>query len=192
MGASTTGASSNIRRLNDEALERQFTAKNLIGKEVYDRQGKRIGEVKDLVLASHLNPQLASGMTRSAGTTGSTSTTATSTGTTRTASGSVGGVGATGSVTTGQSGVGVSGNIGSTGAAASALGSQAHSMMGSMSEPAAIISYGGFLGAGSNLLRVPLSQLNYDNNEQRITVSVSEDQLSSLPEWTDTSRSAAE
>jgi hypothetical protein len=68
----------------------------------------------------------------------------------------------------------------------------AESMMGAMSENAVIVSYGGFLGAGSSLLRVPLSQLNYDTSNRRITVNVAETELSSLPEATETSRSAAE
>lgn len=179
--------------MNEEAVERQFTAKDLIGKEVYDRSGKRVGEVKDIVLASSTNPQLASGLSKH-GNVASTdaSTTRSSTGTTRTASGSVGGVGASGSVTTGgESGVSASGTLGGT-SVAGAAASHAQSMMGAMSENAVVVSYGGFLGAGNSMLRVPLSQLNYDTSEERITINVAESELSSLPEATETSRSAAE
>jgi hypothetical protein len=182
--------------LNEDALERQFTAKDLIGKELYDRSGKRIGEVKDIVLASSGNPQLASGLSRSGDmASGDTSTTRSSSGTTRTASGSVGGVGASGSVTTSESGVGVSGSLGGTSSgstSASQMARQGQSMMGSMSDNAVVVSYGGFLGAGDSLIRVPLSQLNYDSSNDRITVDVSESEISSLPEDTQTSRSAAE
>lgn len=65
-------------------------------------------------------------------------------------------------------------------------------MMGATSENAVIVSYGGFLGAGSSMLRVPLSQLNYDTNNKRITLNVADTDLSSLPEATETTRSAAE
>jgi sporulation protein YlmC with PRC-barrel domain len=197
--SSTTGSDAgvgSIRRLNDDAAERQFTAKDLIGKEVYDNSGKRIGEVKDIVLASSTNPQLSSGLSKSEGlVSGDTSTTRSDSEKTRTASGSVGGVGASGSVTTREEGVSASGTAGgttSTRAASNEIARQAQSMVGAMSENAVIISYGGFLGAGSSMLRVPLSQLNYDDSNRRITVNVAETELASLPESTETSRSAAE
>jgi hypothetical protein len=188
MGSGTAS----IRRLNEDAVERQFTAKDLIGKELYDQAGKRIGEVKDIVLGSAGNPELASGLSKRGNmASADTSTSRSSTGTTRTASGSVGGVGATGSVSTSDSGVGVSGSLGGTGSARAAS-TQAQSMMGSMSETAVVVSYGGFLGAGNSLLRVPLSQLNYDSSNERITINVAESELSSLPEASESSRSAAE
>lgn len=193
--AGSKGSASNISRLSDDVLERQFTAKNLMGKEVYDSRGKRIGEVKDVVLASNANPQLASGMKsmKKGDTAASTSTTRTDTGATRTASGSVGGVGATGSVDTTGSGLAVSGSVGSTGTTgAGSMAQHAQSMMGAMSDTAVVVSYGGFLGAGNDLLRIPISQLTYDQTNHRITVNVGEAELSSLPEWSETSRSAAE
>lgn len=193
--STTSGAGSvgSIRRLNEDAVERQFTAKDLIGKEVYDRSGKRVGEVKDIVLASSTNPQLASGLSKH-GNVVSTDASATrsTTGTTRTTSGSVAGVGASGSVKTGgETGASASGTLGRT-SSAGAAASHAQSMMGAMSENAVVISSGGFLGAGNSMLRVPLSQLNYDTAEERITINVAESELSSLPEATETSRSAAE
>ena len=192
MSSSGAGMGS-LRRLNEDAVERQFTAKDLIGKELYDQSGKRIGEVKDILLGSSGNPQLASGLSKGGNVASvDSSTSRSSTGTTRTASGSVGGVGATGSVTTSESGgVGVSGSLGGT-SSAGAASTHAQSMMGSMSETAVVVSYGGFLGAGNSLIRVPLSQLNYDQSNERITINVSESELSSLPEASDTSRSAAE
>jgi hypothetical protein len=69
---------------------------------------------------------------------------------------------------------------------------EAQSMMGVSSENAVIVSYGGFLGAGNSMLRVPLSQLNYDAASRHITVNVTETELSSLPISTETTRSAAE
>ena len=197
-GVSGAGSAGSIRRLNEDAVERQFTAKDLIGKEVYDRSGKRVGEVKDIVIASSTNPQLASGLSKRGNvvstdaTTKRSTTGATGTTTTRTASGSVGGAGASGSVKTGgESGIRASGTLGGT-SAAGAAASHAQSMMGAMAENAVVISYGGFLGAGNSLLRVPLSQLNYDTSEERITINVTESELTSLPEATETSRSVAE
>lgn len=186
-----------LRRVNEAALESQFTAKDLIGKELYDRSGKRIGEVKDIVLASSVNPQLAAGLSRRGDmASGDTSTTRSESGTTRTASGSVGGVGASGSVTPSETGVGVSGNLGGTSSAGSTSASEmarhGQSMMGSMAENAVIVSHGGLLGAGDSLIRIPLSQLNFDSSNERLTVNVSESEISSLPEPTESSRSAAE
>jgi hypothetical protein len=173
-------------------VKSQFTAKDLIGKEIYDKSGKRIGEVKDVVLGSSVNPQLATGLSeRGKVASVDTATTRSSTGTTRTATGSVGDVGATGSVTTSDRGVSASGTLGGT-TSAGAASARAQSMMGAMSENAVIVSYGGFLGAGNNMLRVPLSQLGFDASNERITVNVTESELSSLPEPTETSRSAAE
>jgi hypothetical protein len=190
--SSAVAGSASIRRLNEDAVERQFTAKDLIGKELYDQAGKRIGEVKDVVLAASANPQLATGLAKRGNVVSTdTSTTRSSTDTTRTASGTAGRVGATGSVSTSDSGVGVSGSLGGT-TSAGAAASQAQAMMGAMSENAVVVSYGGFLGAGNSLIRVPLSQLNYDANNERITINVTESELSSLPEDTASSRSAAE
>jgi len=195
-GSTSAGS---IQRLNDRALENQFTAKDLIGKELYDRQGKRIGEVKDIVLASSSNPQLASNLSTKSGIHSSytTDSTATSAGTKRTASGSVGGASATGSVTTSDNGVAVSGSTSRKGSAdvsgtARDLSRRADALMGSATEDAVVVSFGGFLGAGNSLLRVPLSQLSYDASNKHITISMAESELSSLPEEKEMSRSAAE
>lgn len=199
MGATGSMGAGSIQRLNDRSLENQFTAKDLIGKELYDRQGKRIGEIKDIVLASSSNPQLASNLSTKAGMHSSytADTSATGTGTKRTATGSVGGATATGSVTTSESGVAVSGTTGRKGTAdlsgtARDLSRGAEALMGAGSEDAVVVSFGGFLGAGNSLLRVPLSQLSYDASNKHITISMAESELSSLPEEKDMSRSAAE
>lgn len=156
-------AAGNIRRLSDDAADRQFTAKDLIGKELYDSRGKRIGEVKDVVIASSTNPQLAGGLrtkeaSRAAATTATSSSSMADT--TRSATGQV--------------------------------SRETQSMIGAASENAVIVSYGGFLGAGNSMLRIPLSQLNYDAANRHITVNVTETELSSLPVSNETSRSAAE
>ena len=64
--------------------------------------------------------------------------------------------------------------------------------MGAMSEDAVVVSYGGFLGAGNSLIRVPLSQLNFDASSKHFTINLAENELASLPESTESTRSAAE
>ncbi len=54
------GATAGIQRLSQQQVDQQLTAKALIGKNVYDNAGKRVGEVKDIVLDSSGVPQLAS------------------------------------------------------------------------------------------------------------------------------------
>lgn len=68
--------------------------------------------------------------------------------------------------------------------------------MGALSStgPAAIISAGGMLGLGDSMIRVPLSQLSYDADEDRVTLNITRDQLSSITdeEGRETSTRAAE
>jgi hypothetical protein len=192
--SSSSTAAGSIQRVTDKSLDHQFTAKDLIGKELYDRQGKRIGEVKDIVLASSSNPELATNLSsKAAMRAGSASADTTSTGTTRSTTSSVGGPSATTTSSTGGS-VAASRTAGSadvSGVAAD-LSRRADAMLSSASEDAVIVSYGGFLGAGNSLLRVPFSQLNYDASSRHITINMAESELSSLPESKDMSRSAAE
>jgi hypothetical protein len=196
-------STSNIRRLNDDALEHQFTAKDLIGKELYDRSGKRIGEVKDVVLASSTNPQLAASLRmkdRGSSSHYSSSSDSSTSGssTTRSATGSVGGVGASGSVSTSDNGVAATGSVGrshsgdTSGISAATDMARRAGAMGAMSEDAVVVSYGGFLGAGNSLIRVPLSQLNFDATSKHFTINLAENELASLPESTESTRSAAE
>lgn len=67
-------------------------------------------------------------------------------------------------------------------------------MAGAMSGgPAAIISAGGLMGIGGDLIRVPLSQLRYDATEDRVTLDVSRDQISRIKNSdSDSSSRAAE
>lgn len=219
---STSGSASSglrgISRVKQDALKRQFTATDLIGKDVYDNGGKKLGEVKDVVLGSaagsHLAMAFASGESddQSASTSGSgRTTTGSSTGTTGTSgtgstygststAGSTGdasrtaSTGTTGTARSSTSGSGsMSGSLANAGnALGSAVGSAFDTMSGMASEPAAIVSLGGFMGMGDNLVRVPLSQLSYDSSNERLTLAVSETEISSLTEDDNTSRQAAE
>lgn len=192
--------------MSENSIERQFTAKALIGKDVYDNSGKKVGEVRDVVLDSSRAPQLATALSMRSGSRGSGSSSSSGAGVS--ASGATGANGHSSSTTTGDasasgatSGTGLastgttsgSGSLGATGSTSSTsgLGSTDLSSFGSGSEPAAIVSYGGFMGAGGTLFRVPLSQLRYDSSSDHIALNVSDNELSSLKN-SDTSRGAAE
>lgn len=176
--------------MSDQTIDRQFTAKDLIGKEVYDNRDKRIGEIKDIVLDSSQFQQLASSVGSRESQTGTYGSSTVNGGSdTRSSSPGMNSSDRDSSRVSSSS----SGGVGNTSAGAGATSMHTGSDYASMSsEPAAIISHGGLLGVGNNLIRVPLSQLNFDQNSRHLTVNVSEQQLSSLQSTSDTSRSAAE
>lgn len=215
-----------IERVTQDAIDRQVTAKALIGKNVYDNQGQRVGEVKDVVLDTSSVPQLASafsgrhsdadrnssstsssGMGSGAGSSARTSSAGSMGSTDGSTSGSMGSstTGSTGTMSgtsrSGTSGSGYASTSGSSEASRStsgnglrgSIGSGISSAMSALSGsgPAAIISSGGFLGVGNDLVRVPLSQLSYDSGNDRLTLSVSRSELTSITEGS-SSRSAAE
>ncbi len=187
--SSSSGSSgiTNIQRISQDSLDRQFTAKDLIGKDVYDNRDKKVGEVRDVVLDSAGAQQLASALSMKAGHSGAVGSSSGAR-----ASGSVGGGTASGSV--GMGDTSVSGSVNTRAGDRSSMGSTAHELasMGSMmSEPAAVISFGGFMGVGDNLIRVPISQLRYDSSKDHLTLNVAETELSSL-KTSDMSRGAAE
>lgn len=183
--------------MDKNSVDQQFTATDLIGKDVYDNGGQKIGQVKDIVLGSSAGSHLAmalgtdSGSSGSSGSsdygtsgsTGTSSTRGSAAGTTGTGSGSsMANTGGTGSGSANRSGA-------STGAGSSGMGSSWASqaqgaLSGLTSEPAAIVSVGGFMGMGDNMVRVPLSQLNYDQSNQHLTVAISQSELTSLTETT--------
>lgn len=166
-------------------VDRQFTAKQLIGKDVYDNRGKKIGEVKDVILDSTGAQQLASALTSRVATRApESSSTASGAGTT----GSTGSAASTRSSDTADSGM--SGATGSGSAIARSSGLA--SFPGTTTGPAAIVSFGGFMGVGNNLLQVPLSQLRYDAGRDHLTLNVTETELSNLKDVSDTTRSATE
>jgi|GEM_PF-3381455 PRC-barrel domain. len=184
VGSASTGASS-LQRVTRDSLDQQLTAKALIGKNVHDSAGEKIGEVQDIVLDSSRLPELASAFvnrennrnTASAGATGAR-------GTDTYAAGAAGDGASTSATRTSRD------------SQLSDLGNQARSMVqGAISSgPAAIVSSGGVMGIGGDLIRVPLSQLRYDAAEDRVTLDVSREQISRITETdaSDTSRSAAE
>lgn len=185
---SSTGSShGDIRRVTQDSLDRQLTAKGLIGKDVYDSQGEKIGEVEDVVLDTSRAPQLATAFSSRQADGSSLSSGAS-------ASGSTAGV--TGSSVPGSTYAGTTSDRPATStngspssdslrSATSELASAADrlgsAMQSSMEGAAAIISSGG-LFSRNELVRVPLSQLNYDARNDRITLAVSRSEFSSLSE----------
>ncbi len=167
-GADAAGTM-NIERVSAESIDHQFTAKALIGKDVYDNQNKKVGEVRDVVLDTSMAPQLATSLAaRSAEKNRNSSS----------------------DMNTSGSGTmpSANGTSGSTGSSSSNMETAANPMG---SGPAAIVSYGGFMGAGGTLFRIPLSQLRYDSSNNHITLNVSDSELSSLKN-SKVSRGAAE
>jgi hypothetical protein len=205
--SSTSGAGlSGLQRVSKDSIEGQLTAKSLIGKDVYDNQGEKLGEVEDVVLDASGAPQLATAFTSRQGGSGSAMGSSTSSTTGRQGSTTPGATGSTYAGTsndrsaTSGSGASTGRGASSTGAgsgastavtgAANAMNDLASSMHASMGGAAAIISAGG-LFSRDDLVRVPLSQLSYDSSNDRISLNVSRDQFSSLTE-SDSTRNAAE
>jgi sporulation protein YlmC with PRC-barrel domain len=182
----------NISRVDKHSIDQQFTATDLIGKDVYDNAGQKVGQVKDIVLGSAAGSHLAMALGTSSSASGSsgskdygtadtagTSSTHRSTGTDSGSSmASTGGTDAAS-----RRGAGTVAGASEIAGAGSTWASQAHgALSGLTSEPAAIVSVGGFMGMGDNMVRVPLSQLNYDQSNQHLTVAISQSELTSLTE----------
>jgi hypothetical protein len=75
MGSQAMGQ--DFKRISEDKLkDEKRTAKHLMGKKIVDRDGQKIGEIKDIGLSSVLHDDSSSQI---AGTTGTTGTTATST-----------------------------------------------------------------------------------------------------------------
>jgi len=213
--SSTSSGMGAVTRVTKDSLRDQLTAKNLLGKDVYDNRGKKIGSVHDVVLAdqhSSLGTAMSgsssdmdgsgsstgtSGSAYNSGTSGSGNTTAGSYGTTSAGNSSSGNTTASGG--TGMYGNSGSGNYTSGNTGTSSTGNRTSSgrnydsgsltSSGMMTESALIISTGHF-GMGGAMLRVPISQVNYDSSQRRLTLNLSEDDLDRLKDSTPASSSS--
>src|SRR4051812_10762481 len=121
---------SEVRRVTKDSLKAQVTARHLLGKPVYDRQGNKIGDIQD-VLPGGRGPASAAGKTGDPAAAALQSQ-----------------PGPLGSDRVAEGGNATSGAERGGGQPAAA----------SPDESAVIISTGGVAGFGSILLRVPLSQ----------------------------------
>ncbi len=193
MSGSSSSGHANIQRVTKDSIDRQLTAKALIGKNVYDSQGEKLGEVEDVVLDGSGARQLATAFSsrqadgdRARATSDSIATTP--------ATGLPGNTypaaGAERSTTAGSTARSEArGAMTDLANAANDVGASMQTALGGGA--AAIISSGG-LFSRNELVRVPLSQLNYDAGNDRITLNVSRSEFSSLTEPSDTARGAAE
>jgi hypothetical protein len=211
-GAAASSSSANtadgsVQRVDKEELKTELTAKNLIGKDVYDTHGTKIGSVKDIVLegqAPDLAAEFAAGSNRSANNTSNNGADAS-----RVTPGADYGAGSPAPGASTDSDVATSNASSSKGSAnrmssasssrnlassddsrtpnkgmsAGSTGSgdtgpQHAKSMASSSEPSVIIS-SGFAGFGP-MLRVPISQLNYNSQEKHLTLAISDAELDKL------------
>jgi hypothetical protein len=174
-----------VHRVDKASLRTQLTAKNLIGRDVHDRSGRKIGSVHDVVLPPG-SSSLALAFARDGGLESKKAQKDSAMGS-GTESESVDGMSRGGS----NSERATVYDQNSTEAAAVSsdhLGdmeanTQRSSLNGradAASEASVVILAGGFAGVGGTILRAPLSQLSYDSSERRLVLAVDEAQLSTL------------
>lgn len=133
----------------------------LIGTNVYNDRNETIGEVDDIILATPagMGPGTTGPAPRTGTSPSGTTTGSTTTGTT-TPGGTSAGTGSTGTSNTGTT------TPGSTMPGSTMPG--ASTSAGAMQGPMAIIQVGGFLGMGGRLVAVPLSELQWNAERERI------------------------
>lgn len=187
--SATDLSAKNITRVTDQSVDRALTAKDLIGKEIYDQNGDQVGKVVDVVLSTSRSNQLARGLSKnrtdsySDNASASSSTdhdysrssaaTATTTGSSMNSDNYASNDKYTSSSDTGSSSNSDwnrNNNMSGTG----------HQFARSSREPCAVISSGGFLGMGDDLVKVPVSQLNYDTGNKHVTIAASKKDLKNL------------
>ncbi len=199
-GYSASDASGgHLQRITSDQLDNQLTAKTLIGMDVNGSDGKKVGSVVDVVLSSSLSmgkTDMRGGSTSNTsasanrGSTSNTSASAAkgSTGSTSntTASAARGTTGSTSNTSPSTSRDSNYSETGTTGARSSgSLAADGRSAMGSMhgmQQPAVIVSTGGLMGIGNDLIRVPMSKINFDSDKKEIRLNVTEDEWKALRE----------
>jgi len=204
-------------RVTRDILDSKVTAKNLIGKDVHDANGRKIGAVADIVIPSAMGLSGAfadkdknygtstsgSADTYTPGTTGTSTAARTNKNTgTSSSSDSTYTPGTSGGTTTARtnknagtsstdSNYGTSGNVGANrnSSDTSVSYDKVHDNMGmgmGSGRIYAIISAGGFLGMGNDLIQVDLRQLAYDSSQDKITLNISESELTRVKSSTAT------
>jgi len=153
--ATASMGTAGIRRVSKDEVENQPTAKHVIGQAVYSSDGKKLGDISDLTISSDFQAAQMAGIARRAGS-DSTATTTTASDVARS-------------------------DATSRRKDASKDWSSAKNMTVG-SETQAIISVGGVLGVGDDLVSVPVSALNYDSSEERFTLSVTKDEFLAIAE----------
>ncbi len=176
MGASTGTAE--FRRISKDALKGQTTAKDVIGQVVYGSDGEKLGDISDLTVSSDFE---AARMAQAAASADSVAPLSygsddTSASTLRSTSSNQP-LNTTGSTAGGA----VDAATSSLDRAADDTWASAKSMVG-LDEPHAIISVGGIMGVGDNLVAVPVSALQFDSAEDRYTLNVTKGEFASIAE----------
>lgn len=192
----SSGDMSNVQRTTEQTVDRELTAKDLLGKNVYDSSGDEIGAIVDVVLpnqnagtlAQALSDQKSSNSSRgSASDNGNRYSNPNSSSTTgnpsSSSSNSMNG-------TSSSSDRYANSGAGTYDSSSSARGSSSNSYSSGTSNysstssdsnaPCAIISYGGFLGMNNTLVKVPISSLNFDSNKDHLVLNVTKQQLDGL------------
>jgi len=210
--------SSMATRVTRDILDSKVTAKNLIGKDVHDANGRKIGAVADIVIPSAMGLSGAfadkdknrdtstsgSADTYTPGTSGTSTAVRTNKSTGSSSSDSTYTPGTSGSSTTVRTNknTGTSSSDSNYGSTSGTSGTnrnssdsavsydKVHDNMGAMGMGTgriyAIISAGGFLGMGNDLIQVDLRQLAYDSTQDKITLNISESELTRVKSSTAT------
>ena len=155
-GTTTMGTTGAMQELAENSVIRHRPRlSQLIGTNVYNQQNETIGEVDDIILSA---PAGAMGMGMGMGTTAATPGTTAGTSTTR---GATPGAPATGTMMSGM---------------------QSGSMLQS---PMVVIQVGGFLGMGGRLVVVPLSELQWNTERERVIMpNATKESLQGRPAFT--------
>jgi len=174
-----------LQRVTKESLDTQLTAKDLIDKDVYGRDQKKIGKVVDVVLPGSQSSPLAYAFSKNENNGSSSSSVSNSTGTDSASSG-MGGSQTTGTGSSSRGGSSSGSGSGSSSGLASSSGNSSGSLGSSSygssssdsSQPAVVIAHGGLMK--KDLIRAPLSQLSYDSRQERLTLNVSDNEITTL------------
>jgi len=166
----------------------------LIGTNVYNDRNESIGEVDDIVLVAPAGIGTTSIPPRTGGGTATTGTTTPGTTTPGTMTPGTTTMGSTGMGSTGTGSMGMTGSATTTPGAsgpATMMPGMSGSMMpgmagsGMQQGPMAVIQVGGFLGMGGRLVMVPLSELQWNAERERIIMpNASKESLQGRPAFT--------
>ncbi|HVU15424.1 MAG TPA: PRC-barrel domain-containing protein [Candidatus Didemnitutus sp.] len=153
-------ANGQVEHITKSTLDDELTAKDLIGKAVYDRNDKKIGKVSDLVLGnqnSALSGASASGhgWMHSSESNGSTNTATSASSSNYSATGSSG----------------TANGMTSNGANSSAA------MSTESGQPYVVIEQGNLLLGNRDFIRVPLTELSYDSSQKHLKLDLTENEL---------------
>jgi hypothetical protein len=162
-----SASTSSIRAVLDDELENRLTAENVIGKDVVDVRGDKIGSVKDISLGSALDGVV--GKEARATDRRSDSTLATTPGASTTNTGTMAG-----------STMGRSSTSSSSSDLDRARDSFGSAIAGMNDQVEVFVSVGGVMGVGSSLVSIPFSQLEWNAEEEHFRLDVSQEEIRAI------------